>query len=801
MTRKILFYLFLFLIYSLILNAEESQVSYTLEEYPEISGEEGIADFKGFIKSGETGQPGLPFETITLLLPPDADILTVVATLDNVFEAEVSGEWDVLPMMPLKGCEGEPVWPVGRTIVEGRDIDAYTSDQFSPAEYLGRVKTGKMREYQLVDIQIFPYKYNPAQKAFKKLENGEVRVSFQTSEGKKLERTTSFSLAEKTKNSLRPRVKNFEDISPLYEPEVTDTKDTPSRYVIITTEEILTESTEIYNFLVEKEQRDFDVDIITEQAWGGGIGDNAAESIRSWLQLHYLSMNIEYVLLVGNPRHYSTSDYTAGKLAMKQCYPWGDNPYADEVPTDFYFSELSGDWDLDDDGLFGEYVDDSGHGGWDRYYEIKVGRIPHYPEHYDISTLDSILRKIIDYPAMIPFEMRTNVLMAEYPLSSESPAYPALEYTRENILEEKGWGYHRVYNEVYDLDPAPETTPTTYDTVSEVWSSSEFGAFFWYTHGSSWHAKRIIDKDIAKEISTDVPVFTFQASCSNANPFMKDNLAYILLQNSAVSTVAGTTITSGSGAMEPQGTASGPGMLIEYARKIILDELTAGEALSDIKIDLDPSSRGPGFWQNFLAYNIYGDPQLGIFSTVCRDLDRDGYGNPVQPSCTFQELDCDDDNPYIFPDAPEGCDFIDTDCDGSMGFHEMDLDSDGFAECEGDCDDWSPILYPGAPEICDAVDNDCDGDIDEGFDKDGDGYATCGGDCDDTNPDVHPTAIEFCYNRIDDDCDGYIDFLDYDCAPFAPPGSYRMLHDVHLRFGQGYFHLRNPSVFMVREWK
>ena len=60
----------------------------------------------------------------------------------------------------------------------------------------------------------------------------------------------------------------------------------------------------------------------------------------------------------------------------------------------------------------------------------------------------------------------------------------------------------------------------------------------------------------------------------------------------------------------------------------------------------------------------------------------------------------------------------------------LDIDGDGF-EARDDCDDQNPNVYPGAPELCDAVDNNCNEEIDEGepigsvtfyADADGDGY-------------------------------------------------------------------------------
>ena len=102
-----------------------------------------------------------------------------------------------------------------------------------------------------------------------------------------------------------------------------------------------------------------------------------------------------------------------------------------------------------------------------------------------------------------------------------------------------------------------------------------------------------------------------------------------------------------------------------------------------------------------------------------------------------------------------------------------------------DCDDTDGTVHPGAPEVCNTIDDDCDGTIDDDdptvdattgstwfTDSDADGYGdptagawACaaapgevldGTDCDDTDPEVSPAATEVC-NTIDDDCDGDID--------------------------------------------
>jgi hypothetical protein len=38
---------------------------------------------------------------------------------------------------------------------------------------------------------------------------------------------------------------------------------------------------------------------------------------------------------------------------------------------------------------------------------------------------------------------------------------------------------------------------------------------------------------------------------------------------------------------------------------------------------------------------------------------------------------------------------------------------EGWASVDGDCDDDDPYVFPGAPETCNALDDDCDGEVDE----------------------------------------------------------------------------------------
>ncbi len=144
--------------------------------------------------------------------------------------------------------------------------------------------------------------------------------------------------------------------------------------------------------------------------------------------------------------------------------------------------------------------------------------------------------------------------------------------------------------------------------------------------------------------------------------------------------------------------------------------------------------------------------------TAAYDDDGDGY--------TELQGDCDDDplgaGTAASPAELEIPDGIDNDCNGIVddGDFATDDDGDGWSELAGDCDDNDAYTYPGAPEYSDTLDNDCNGIADDGmdtFDDDGDNWSESQGDCDDYNAAVYPGAPEIADSPIDydNDCDGF----------------------------------------------
>jgi len=572
---------------------------------------EGYATFSDesiqYLNQG--GEPALPYQVVKLLLPPDAVLATASVSLEVPGFEELAGTWEIRPTPPESTWDGTKVitvWPSGKTILDGRDVDIYNVDALFPTSILGETSSGQMRQWQLLEVPVASYKYNPVSKRLYRLAEAELVVTF-TRTGE----LPSGSVDRLLEGNVKRLTANFQEVAPSYY-ELAPSAITPlqTTYAVITTEAIQSASGELANFVQSKQRRGFNVEVITENVWGGGVGDMAAENIRSWLQTNYLSKTIEYVLLIGNP------DPTLGDVPMKMLWPRNNATFYTQYkdsPSDYYYADLTGSWDLDGDGFYGEWGDDFGAGGVDRNWEVLVGRIPYYG---DITDLDNILAKFVTYEnaSRSDASWRSNVLLPMEPSDGSTPGYHLGEEIKDAILVPKtGWNYHRVYDDDYGLIPLPETIPTTEDNVTNAWNGSQFGAVVWWTHGWERGAVGIMDLTHAATLDDMHPGFTFQVSCTNSKPEDTQNLSYSLLKNGGINTIGATRVSwYNIGQKSFAGTTSNSGMSYEYAQRLITEGNVSSLSLNDLKQVLSPGSST--LWMNYTDFNIYGDPSVGLFS-------------------------------------------------------------------------------------------------------------------------------------------------------------------------------------------
>ncbi len=549
-----------------------------------VTSHNGIAEFAPAKISGHAGHPALPVETFSLLLPGDADVKTVVVSLRDVEIETIPGVFNVRPVQMPQFRTG---YKVSEHVIPGKDAGVYSVNALYPKDNVTILSTGRMHQYKIVEIACYPFQYNPVTGKLVKISRGKIIVDYKQDCPVNSCSVIPYHITQ----SIKRIVSNFSTFEGTYTREVKRTRE--PKYVIMVTEKIVSNSQALNAFIAGKEARGFDVQVVTDTDWGGGSGDSAAVNIRTWLKDNYENPAIEYVLIMGNPHPLN------GDAAMKIC----DR----DKPADLYNSDLSGTWDGNGNGICGEWTDYE-QGDPDKYAEVHVGRIPLYTGNYTV--FDKILNKIITYEnaQLDEIDWRWKMIIPMEPCDEQTPGNWIGEAVKRDACEAAGWGYHRIYD---FADPGPpESMPTDYATVLQVWTEDKFGACMWNTHGFASDALGIMNLANAAKLNDRYPTSIFQCSCWNAKPSALNNLAGALLNNGAIMTVAGTIPTMYFPGQKVFDNATDESIGVNYTIATVADSMTSGQALDYVHARFNPA----GWWDNYLAYVLYGDPSISVYT-------------------------------------------------------------------------------------------------------------------------------------------------------------------------------------------
>ena len=578
--------------------------------------EEGFhrAEMSGFTLRGEPGEPLLPVRIYHFALPPGA----VVSSVEILGEHNqvLEGVYRIPPapgVIPLT-ADREAIRKSRQDWQAAHDA-VYRSDESYPPVVGRALGTGGARKFTLLRVAFSPLAYRPADGRLMLCRRAEVVVEYDRPRpGTDRYRQIREALADPAPDGGRLELlDNPTQARDWYRLEDgrTTAKSTFD-YVIITTSGLQSAVADLADW---KEEVGHSVTVVTTDwistQYGGS---DLAEEIHNFLVDKYAEWGIEYVLLAAN----------IDLIPMRYCYP---NGHSNAVPTDYYYANLTGDWDSDGDGYYGE----PGQDAIDLLAEVAVGRIP----YSNSGDLEDICSKLVAAESDTGSWKDSALLPCAFInfTNEDYSGYPGTDgaWVAERMIDDifAGWDVTTLY-EKSGLAPSALSCdlPLTNANVLSQWAANDFGIVAWAAHGSSTGAYRkywsydngngvpesgemawlpFFDVSNVSSLDDDHPSIVFCASCENGHPEV-DHLARGLLGNGSCGAVAATRVSYGILGWTQKDDGGIESMSYYFHDYLVNKDRPAGAALYDSKYFCWNHN-----WQNYqnmYDFCLYGDPAL-----------------------------------------------------------------------------------------------------------------------------------------------------------------------------------------------
>jgi len=405
-------------------------------------------------------------------------------------------------------------------------------------------------------------------------------------------------------------------------------------YLVVSTPELYAQLADWVSYRQSQGFSIYFFDIASILATSQGV--NNADKLRNFLKDYYDTTQFMYLLLVG--------DHDVVPVAMLTPEPNG----AETVPSDFFYSDLSSDFDTDNDGRWGEYYAVAGEQDWGVDYtpEVFVGRI----STNNPAAVATIASRIVSFDSSTaPFKHKA-LLPAAFLNYNDEPEYGMpitdgagfMELARQTVL--RNYETTTLYEQIGVIPSYPSDYALDYAQLASLLSAQDYGIINWSAHGSATSSSRkvwigdydqdgipgwgetewmsMVNRTSFDNLNTAQGAVIFAASCYNG---MIDNntasLAEYALQKKGVA-VFGATRTGWYklGWQNPGwgGLSSYNYHLLEnYAERqhsIGYAHSYANLLHTQYYLFGDPIDTGGIIWpelQNVYTYLLYGDPAVG----------------------------------------------------------------------------------------------------------------------------------------------------------------------------------------------
>ena len=539
------------------------------------------------------GQPCLPSRIFSIAIPPGTEFVDIVYQTDKI--VNLPGQYYISPVKIPEISNGKNTSSISnkeyKKMYEENINLIYNNDELFPAKTVEFVKTSGYRKYNLVDVRITPFKYNPVLGSLEYYPEIKLHVSYKDQEKQKNILNNNIKNVEKVGREI---IINYDQAQNWY--NTVYSKQGLYDFVIITIDTL----TEAVQPLVQWEiQKGRTVQVVTT-SWieSEYNGYDLSEKIRNFLREKYPSneWGIEDVLIVG---HYDD-------IPLREVWQWVQG--GEKAETDFYYAELSlpdnESWDADGDHQYGENSDPV-----DFYAEVNVGRIP----WSDYETVRHICEKSVNFEMNNDPSFKNSILLLAAFVDDRTDGATYTEYIANNTINP--WMAHWMKTRLYQFgSDYPMDYILSHQNVISVWSQGKFSMVAWHAHGSPHGSGDFISVNDCPLLNDNYPAIISAASCSNSDTDYL-NIGQAMMRQGAVGFLGANKVAFYSSGWSNPNDGSDQSFKYFFTSRIASGEYTQGQALQyavremyvrDLWFNLR--------YESFIHSSLWGNPDLDINS-------------------------------------------------------------------------------------------------------------------------------------------------------------------------------------------
>ena len=605
-------FIILIIIFAISLNSSIIEKTYHFGNYKisEIEGFQTI-EFENAQQQAKTGEPVLPYISVSLILPPGEIAESIEIIGSN--EKQIPGIYLLYPKQQVRPVS----MPSSNEFKQ--DNTLYNSSEVYPQKQNGELITQFLHGYSIALNTLTPVMYIPAEGKLSYYD--EVKVIIHTRPDMK---------AQIALNNLHSNETVINRVN-----KISQNSEMINQYPMVQSREgeyqllIITPAQFEYDFDEMREvylQQGMISEVKTvEEIYSSMPGQDQQEKIRNFIIQEYQEHEIEYVLLAGDVEHvpyrgfYCTVDSGGG---------YEDN----NIPADLYYSALDGNWNDDGDNNWGEIGED------DLLPEVAVARF----SFSSTTDLENMLNKTILYQTQpVTGELRDPLMVGEY--LYDDPLTWGADYLDLLI------GYHD--DNGYGTTGIPEdyNISTIYDRDLGSWSATQLLAeineghsFIHHIgHANYEYAMRLSNSDITNANFNMVNgvdhnyTFVYTHGCNCGSFDHNDGIGERMIN---IENFLAAFVGNSRYGWFNEGQTEGPSAHIhrEFTDALYNDKYhRIGRAHMESKTETAPWLTAPGQWEEgairwcFYDCNVLGGSALPIWTD--EPLELDAFFSPVIP--------------------------------------------------------------------------------------------------------------------------------------------------------------------------